>query len=187
MKKALSTEIPIAQQYSSHRAFRQQGNFRKFKPIGDLCLEIAEFAKERDYRTLDYLLKMAATEAYETSEVMSFDQPGHSEMVGLWDWDVSNNLAYVDAPSAKLFNVAPKASSRGLPLESYLEAIHPDDVKSFSDAVYRVASEGGCLETIYRIISSDDAWRQFIASSVVTGSSGFMPKAHASSAKESSL
>lgn len=43
------------------------------KPLGDLCLEIAEFAKDRDYPTLDYLMRMAAEEAYSlTSEPLSF-------------------------------------------------------------------------------------------------------------------
>jgi PAS domain-containing protein len=129
---------------------------RNGKPIGDLCLEIAEFAKDRDYRTLDYLLRMAAAEAYDqTSEILHPYRPGKNEFVGLWDWDVSQNLSYVDPPAAKLFDVNPKASVRGLPVEEYIKAIHPDDVKPFTEALYRVASEGGCFKATYRVINND--------------------------------
>jgi PAS domain-containing protein len=131
-------------------------NVRKSKTVGDLCLEIAEFAKDRDYRTLDYLMRMAATEAYDqTSDPLCVDYSGTGELVGLWDWDVSQNLAYVDPPAAKLFDVSPKASVTGLPLESYIKAIHPDDVAGFSAAVYSAAREGGCFKSTYRVVNED--------------------------------
>lgn len=127
---------------------------KKSKPVGDICLEIAEFAKDRDRRTLDFLLRMAAEEAYDHSSDMLYAHSiGKNELIGMWDWDVSHNLAYVDAPAAKLFDVSSSASVRGLPVEDYIKAIHPDDVKPFSDALYRTAREGGCFETTYRVIN----------------------------------
>ena len=125
------------------------------KPLGDLCLEIAEFAKDRDYRTLDYLMRMAAAEAYDqTSEPLRTSCPGKGELVGMWDWDVTNNKTYVDPPAARLFDVNPKASVTGLPLEDYIKAIHPDDVAAFSAAVYQAAHDGGCFKSTYRIINN---------------------------------
>lgn len=124
------------------------------KPLGDLCLEIAEFAKDRDYRTLDYLMRMAAAEAYDQTPASLYPSPpDKTQLVGMWDWDVSNNRAYIDPPGARLFDVDPKASVTGLPLEDYIQAIHPDDVASFSNAVYFTAREGGCFKSTYRIVN----------------------------------
>lgn len=128
---------------------------RRGQPIGDLCLEIAAFAKDRDYRTLDYLMRMAAAEAYEqTSDMLHFSPPCKNELIGLWEWDVSHNLTYVDPPAAKLFDVDPTASVKGLPVEDYIKAIHPDDIKPFTETLYQVAREGGCLNTTYRVIKN---------------------------------
>ena len=127
---------------------------RRGKPLGDLCLEIAEFAKDRDYRTLDYLMRMAAAEAYDrTSEPLTTQCPGKGELVGMWDWDVTNDKAYVDPPAARLFDVNPKASVTGLPLEDYMKAIHPHDVTSFSASVCRAAREGGRFKSTYRVVN----------------------------------
>lgn len=153
MKKYISKSISIDHS-SSNFASTHRSTSKRTKPLGDLCLEIAEFAKDRDYRTLDHLLRMAAAEAYEqTSEALPFS--GKNELIGFWDWDVSRNLTYVDPLAARLFDVDPKASIKGLPVEAYIKAIHPDDIKSFTSELYRTAQEGGCLKTTYRVISND--------------------------------
>lgn len=153
MKKILSETTGPASHFIPHPARPRPPDPKKAKPLGDLCLEIAEFAKDRDYRTLDYLMRMAAAEAYDqTSESFEPDSSGKGELIGMWDWDVTNNKAYVDPPAAKLFDVNPKASVTDLPLEEYIKAIHPDDVASFSTAVYQVAHEGGCFKSTYRVI-----------------------------------
>jgi PAS domain-containing protein len=150
MKKRPSSKVT---QNPPHPPAQFESAFRsEAKTLGDLCLEIAEFAKDHDYRTLDYLMRMAATEAYDQiSEPFDIVSPGKGELVGMWDWDVSNNVARVDPPAAKMFDVNPKASARGLPLEEYIKAIHPDDVESFSDQVNRIAREGGCFSATYRV------------------------------------
>jgi PAS domain-containing protein len=152
MKKYILNSIPT-NHYSSNLALTQRSESKRTKPLGDLCLEIAEFAKDRDYRTLDHLLRMAAAEAYEqTSSALPLS--GKNELIGFWEWDVSNNLTYVDPPAARMFDINPKASVRGLPVEAYIKAIHPDDVASFTRELYRVVKEGGCYKATYRVISN---------------------------------
>jgi PAS domain-containing protein len=156
MKKQLSKTKQSYCDSFSHAASTRRSEIKTNKPVGDLCLEIAEFAKSRDYRTLDYLLRMAAVEAYDqTSDPLHSDHPGNNELIGFWDWDVSHNLAYVDPPAAKLFDVRSRASTKGLPLEEYIKAIHPDDVERFTQTLYRVATEGGHLNITYRVINND--------------------------------
>lgn len=154
MKKHIFEATPAAPDSRSYATRSRPPDPNNAKPLGDLCLEIAEFAKDRDYRTLDYLMRMAATEAYDQTPAPLYSPPPHNgQIVGMWDWDVSNNKTYVDPPGARLFDVNPEASVTGLPLEDYIKAIHPDDVASFSNAVYQAAREGGCFKSTYRVVS----------------------------------
>lgn len=154
MNKRISEPINISEhvhlnQISAHLPYN-----KKRRPLGDLCLEIAEFAKDRDYRTLDFLLRMAAAEAYDqTSETLPSPLPGNNELVGLWDWDVAHNLAYVDPVAADLFDVGRKGANKGLPVQEYMKAMHPEDVTSFNNTVFQVANEGGLFDTTYRVIN----------------------------------
>lgn len=76
----------------------------KSKPVGDICLDVAKFAGDRDCRTLEYLMKVAAAEAYECLDA-PIDTSFQVKSFGMWDWDVSSNLAYVDPTTAGLFGI----------------------------------------------------------------------------------
>lgn len=155
MHKHFTGNVSIDQHSPAYLISTLRSEINHAKSVGDLCLEIAEFAKDRDYRTLDFLMRMAAEEAYDQiSETLPSFGPSKGELIGMWDWDVSNNVTYVDPPAAKLFDVNPKASTRGLPLGDYIKAIHPDDVKPFTDSVYAIASTGGCFHSTYRVINN---------------------------------
>ncbi|WEF52745.1 PAS domain-containing protein [[Pseudomonas] carboxydohydrogena] len=123
----------------------------KRKPVGDLCLDIAKFAEDRDCRMLEYLMKLAATEAYEC-----LDAPiePHTQMksFGVWDWDISSNLVYADAATARLFSVDPEKSKKGLDLRYFEASIHPDDMPKYSSALLAAATNGGDFEARYRLI-----------------------------------
>ncbi|MBW9114596.1 PAS domain-containing protein [Rhizobium cauense] len=58
---------------------------------------------------------------------------------GLFTWDMNADLLYADGALAELFGLDPKATERGLPVQSYLDRVHPDDVatlaKQISDAI----------------------------------------------------
>jgi len=155
MKKQFSEATHLTQHFLPPFLSSPQSESGKGKPLGDLCLEIAEFAKDRDHRTLDYLMRLAAEEAYDqTSDLFGIANPGKGELVGFWEWDVSHNKAYVDPPGAALFNVNPKASVTGLPLEEFIKSIHPEDAASFSNAIYQTARDGGCFKTTCRIVNN---------------------------------
>lgn len=122
------------------------------RPVGDVCLDIAKFAEDRDCRTLPYLMKLAATEAYE-----SLDEPINPFMqtksLGLWDWDISTNLVYADETTARLFGVDPGKSKQGLDLRHFEDSIYSDDMPKYSSALHAAAKNGGVFEARYRIIS----------------------------------
>lgn len=122
------------------------------RPVGDICLDIAKFAEDRDCRTLEYLLKLAAAEAYECLDE-PVDPPVQLKSFGMWDWDVSSNLVYADTTTARLFGVDPEKSRVGLDLRNFEANIFPDDVPEYSSALYAAATNGGDFEVRYRLIT----------------------------------
>ncbi|OCJ12891.1 diguanylate cyclase [Rhizobium sp. AC44/96] len=58
---------------------------------------------------------------------------------GLFTWDMNDDLVYADSALAELFGLDPTETERGLPVQTYLDRVHPDDVaalaKQISDAI----------------------------------------------------
>lgn len=52
-----------------------------------------------------------------------------------WRWRVQENLVSTDAAFANLFGVDPEAARQGLPIEFFLEGMHPDDRESVAAAI----------------------------------------------------
>jgi len=128
------------------------------RPVGDICLDIAKFAGDRDCRTLEYLLKLAAAEAYECLDE-PIDPPAQLSSFGMWDWDVTSNLVYADATTAKLFGVDPQQCTEGLDLRNFVTNIHPYDVPELSSSLYAAATGGGYFEARYRLTTNGKlAW-----------------------------
>lgn len=132
------------------------------RPLGDVCLDIASFARERKHEFLSYILRLAAAEAYKsTAEDDAFEMPvrrrplAHELIAGIWDWDISNDRIYLDAGAAKFFNVDPDKAGRGFPDMAGLRAIHPDDLDKVQAAVAAARRTGGAYECEYRVIKND--------------------------------
>lgn len=75
--------------------------------------------------------------------------------VGLWDWNLAENLIFADEPAAALFGLEPALAKRGLPPESYLSRIHPSD-RSFIEKQIEtcIVSLGVCSDE-YRVKGAD--------------------------------
>lgn len=46
---------------------------------------------------------------------------------GVYTWDIERNLLFADPALAKLFGLDPDEAMHGLPLERYIERVHPED------------------------------------------------------------
>jgi PAS domain-containing protein len=80
---------------------------------------------------------------------------------GLFTWDLRSNLVYADSALAYLFGLEPGETEHGLPLQTYMERIHPLDAptlaKQINDAIvaehptvqnYRVLNQDGIYVTV---------------------------------------
>ena len=47
--------------------------------------------------------------------------------VGLFSWDIAENIVYADSALAELFGLDPLQAEHVLLIEVYLERVHPDD------------------------------------------------------------
>ncbi|MEH2471901.1 PAS domain-containing protein [Nitrobacteraceae bacterium AZCC 2161] len=132
------------------------------RPLGDVCLDIASYARERKHEFLSYILRLAAAEAYRsTTPDETFELPLKRKLApreliaGIWDWDVSNDRVYGDAGCADFFNVDSLQATRGLPVMSYLDAVHPDDIGRVWATLDKSMQIGGLYEAEYRLIKND--------------------------------
>jgi PAS domain-containing protein len=131
------------------------------RPLGDACLDIASYARERKHEFLSYILRLAAAEAYKSADEESFDLAlprkfAPADMiVGIWDWDISHDRTYGDASCAELFSIDPQSAARGLPVNAYLDAIHPDDIGHVKQTLADATRLGGVYQVEHRVIKND--------------------------------
>ena len=131
------------------------------RPLGDVCLDIASYARERKHEFLSYILRLAAAEAYKSADDESFDlalpqKYAPAQMiVGIWDWDISDDRTYGDVGCAELFGIDPHRAARGLSVNTYIDAIHPDDIARVKREVSKVMLHGGIYQVENRLIKND--------------------------------
>jgi len=86
---------------------------------------------------------------------------GDTPDAGFFTWDMPENILYADGALAGLFGVDPEEAERGLPIETYLDRVHPEDrsqlAKAISDSIiahknqqetYRVLDTHGRYVTV---------------------------------------
>ncbi|WP_426959771.1 ATP-binding protein [Muricoccus radiodurans] len=72
--------------------------------------------------------------------------------VAVFEWEVAGDRVAVLGPLAEAFGVDPRdASTAGLPLATFTDAIHPDDRARVQDAIRRTIATGEPYEAEYRL------------------------------------
>lgn len=130
--------------------------------IGDVCLDIAAYAKERRHEFLSYILNIAAEEAFsgtaasETIEINAARRAhARDVLVGVWDWDITNDRTTMDSGCAEYFGIDTSSAARGRPNSEYQRSIHPDDLPYLLVAMDKSIRIGGSFEAEYRLICND--------------------------------
>lgn len=58
---------------------------------------------------------------------------------GLFTWDMSSDTLYADSALAELFGLGSEDTERGLPFQTYIARVHPEDApllaRKISDAI----------------------------------------------------
>ncbi|KQU18061.1 hypothetical protein ASG63_23720 [Methylobacterium sp. Leaf94] len=82
-----------------------------------------------------------------------------SDLIGRWEYDVSNDRVYADALVALVFNIDPAAAAAGASLDAFTTGVHPDDRKRFVREIKRSAETGLPCTFEYRVCSADGVVR----------------------------
>jgi PAS domain S-box-containing protein len=79
--------------------------------------------------------------------------------IGVWDWDVPNDIVYADAVAARLFGLQELDAATGRPLSAWTERMHPGDRARVARTI-ALASDGEqrFVET-YRVARIDGGFR----------------------------
>lgn len=123
--------------------------------LGDICSDIARYAADKNHEFLAYLLRIAAIEANQNAAFETIDAGDigpNNLIVGLWDWDIPNNVRHLDTAGANLFGYQDRAKFSEQDLTN---KIHPDDVAEWRRKVFSTVRLGGVYEHEYRIIQND--------------------------------
>ncbi|BAZ09647.1 multi-sensor hybrid histidine kinase [Calothrix sp. NIES-4071] len=77
-----------------------------------------------------------------------------------WRWNIAKNLVTTNGSFANLFGVEPEAAAAGLPVEKFIDAMHPDDRPRVAAAIKHAISTGEYYATEYRIYNAagDERW-----------------------------
>jgi PAS domain-containing protein len=107
-------------------------------------------ARARGLKSLTMWLKLAANQAY-LDELVT-DAKSDSR-IGVWDWDIQNNMNYSNEANASFFGLPPERALRGHPIGEIFGGVHPDDVEHFRGVLHRSAKFGGIFQAEYRVIN----------------------------------
>lgn len=121
-------------------------------PLGTLCIV---------HETTD---RVMAEKALARSEERLSLALGGSNLVGTWDWNVPDNIVTSDDKFAAMYNVDPLRAGLGMPIEAFLEAIHPNDREKVGKDIATALAEGSSLQTEYRLLAPDGETRWVVAS-----------------------
>jgi PAS domain-containing protein len=118
------------------------------KSFSDLLAQLANHAASLNDNLLAHILRMAVLEATKSGA------PAPQALIGVWDWDLTNDLAYLDPACAQMFGVKPR---KGVPSSIWMKAIHPDDASRVSEEIRKMLKTGGEYQLEYRLIVNDSA------------------------------
>ncbi len=77
----------------------------------------------------------------------------HSGRIGIWDWKITSNEVIWDDSMYALYGLTPQ--TKPIDYDTWVNFIHPDDVKSFEKALEKFISQAREIDTAYRIIWAD--------------------------------
>ncbi len=73
---------------------------------------------------------------------------------GYFTWDILDNLVCIDEVCADIFEFSPAAGASGLPIEAFLNKIHPPERERIAKAIHDNLVDGGMYDEEYPLALS---------------------------------
>lgn len=127
------------------------------RSIADICRALADNAAHQGHSLLTHLLNVASLEAL-NKQASFYELVPNSDikdlLVGAWDWDVKTNLVFADQKVASYFGIDSEDAYHGIPIELWLDAIHPDDRIRTSEAIRFAMESRDVFAQEYRVMTT---------------------------------
>ena len=82
--------------------------------------------------------------------------------IGTWSHDLSRDVVRCCGVTASLFGFSAEGSADGLPLDRFVDAIHPGDRERFRLEIAHARARGGAFQVEYRIKLSSGEFRRVL-------------------------
>ena len=83
--------------------------------------------------------------------------------LGVWDWDVGSDRVVAGGPFAQIYGVKPEVARTGITIESFLKAIHRDDLDRVVTAIREAMRTGDRFAEEYRLLQPGGTIRWVLA------------------------
>ncbi|MEO5805270.1 PAS domain-containing protein [Devosia sp.] len=123
------------------------------RPLGTLCTV---------YETTERVL--AETALARSEERLSLALSG-TNLVGTWDWDVAHDVVTADDRFAKLHGIDPLQAGIGVPVDQFLNAVHPEDRARVEQEITTAVANASTYRSEYRLVRSEDGRVQWVVAS----------------------
>ncbi len=80
-------------------------------------------------------------------------------ILGTWVWDIANDLVTGDERFAKTFGINNTTMTEGIPVNAYIQVVHPDDKAYLNDMIAKTLETGGSYKAEYRVKDAEGRWR----------------------------
>jgi PAS domain-containing protein len=104
---------------------------------------------------------MEAEMGYETILVRR-SQPSSLDS-GVFTWDISSDQFFADGAFAMLFGLDPAETMVGLPMERYINRVHPDDKARVARSIHDAVISGYPCQQNYRVQSAKGKFTEIMA------------------------
>jgi PAS domain-containing protein len=131
------------------RVLEKRTEMTKRMSVGRICDQMAALARTRQLKSLSMWLKMASNEAYLHALDM---EASLDDRIGVWDWDVGNDVTYTNAVCGAFFGKRPDEAAKGRRIETYTSLIHEHDRAHFNAELGRSVKSGLPFFSEYRVI-----------------------------------
>lgn len=81
------------------------------------------------------------------------------DATGVWDWDLSSGKIYFDRHTARMYSFDTRLGVEGLPVATFLERIHPDDVARIEATLSDTMSKIGRYAATFRVRQPEGSFR----------------------------
>lgn len=84
-------------------------------------------------------------------------------LVSSWSWDMKRDAVVGDANLAQSFGVSIQEARNGLPLQTFIDSVHPKDRERVTEAIRKTVNDGATYNMDYRTVQADGKIKWVIA------------------------